>query len=174
MRFVPILSALAVALVAAGCSPVYVDYDYDRSANFAAFKTWAWYADVHPEAKANQAAQMQNPLAAKRLEALVEEELKEKALTRTQTSPDLLVVYYTASQHATQITRNSYWNTVGSTSVQHYQDGTLIIDFLDPANEHLLWRGTAETTLSSNPPPEEIDKTVKKAVQKILGGYPPK
>ena len=91
-----------------------------------------------------------------------------------ETDPDLFVLYYTSSQNVTEITRTGYYGAFGSVSARNYEDGTLVIDLMDAASEHLVWRGTAEAALSENPAPEEVEKAIRTAVDKIFSGYPPR
>lgn len=169
-----LLFVLSAALAVVFCSPVYVSHDFDRDVDFSRFHTYSWYGDVHPEQKEALAAQLGNPLAAKRMVAAVEDQLRAKGLEKVGADPDLLVRIFTGSEMVTDINRTSYTPTMGGTTARTYEAGTLIIDLVQADTNHLVWRGTAEGTLSEYPTPEEVDKTVRKAVEKIFEGYPPR
>jgi hypothetical protein len=65
------------------------------------------------------------------------------------------------------------WRGMGetTTTVQNYKVGTLVIDLYDASNKQLIFRGTAEDTLSKNP--EHNEKTLEKAVDKMFKKFPP-
>ena len=58
--------------------------------------------------------------------------------------------------------------------VHQYEEGTLILDFVDADAKELIWRGTATKALDSNPTPEKIEKNIGNVVAKILAKFPPK
>jgi hypothetical protein len=55
----------------------------------------------------------------------------------------------------------------------YYQEGTLVLDFIDAESKKLIWRGTAKAYLEKEQTPEELDKIVNEAVEKILMNFPP-
>ncbi len=58
-------------------------------------------------------------------------------------------------------------------NTRKFEEGTLIIDFLDPATHTLLWRGTGSAEVVAGRPENEVTENVKRAVRKILAGFPP-
>jgi hypothetical protein len=58
--------------------------------------------------------------------------------------------------------------------VYNYEEGTLIIDFIDVATTQLVWRGAGKVALSNSGSSGADDELVKKVVGKILSKYPPK
>ena len=63
-----------------------VSYDYDKTANFASFKTYA----LKDGTKVGQ------PLIDDRIVAAIEAELAAKGLTKSDANPDVFVVYHVA------------------------------------------------------------------------------
>jgi hypothetical protein len=55
----------------------------------------------------------------------------------------------------------------------HYQEGTLIVDFIDAKNGNQVWRGAAVGVLE-NLRPEEADARIKAAAEAIFKKYPEK
>lgn len=55
----------------------------------------------------------------------------------------------------------------------HYQEGTLIIDFIDAKNGNQVWRGAAVGVLNDMKP-EEADARIQAAVEAIFKKYPEK
>ena len=61
-----------------------------------------------------------------------------------------------------------------TSTVQQIPVGTLIVDLVDANQKELVWRGTATKTLDPGSSPEEKQKHLDEAVQKMFGNYPPK
>jgi Domain of unknown function (DUF4136) len=59
----------------------------------------------------------------------------------------------------------------GETSVIH--KGQLAVDMYDPANHKLIWRGVASKALDPKASPKKIQKSLNKAVAKLMQDYPP-
>jgi len=67
----------------------------------------------------------------------------------------------------------SYANT-GGVSVYEYEQGTLILDFVDAKTKKLIWRATAKAIISPASTPEKQTAKIKNAVEEILENFPPK
>jgi hypothetical protein len=167
----------------AGCSSVSVNYDYSKEADFSAFQTFHWL----PQRAASQpkgAKGSVDPLVAQRIRDAVVAELTAKGLKQSS-KPDLHAVYHIVLQDRVQLYnwgggwggyRGYGWGWGaggGGTDVVHYTEGTLVIDLVDTKTEQLVWRGSAKGTINENPSPEELDKSVREVVAKILANYPP-
>ena len=161
-----------------------VRYNFDSSANFAAFKTYKWVeikgAD-HP-----------NQLVEKQIRDALDAELATKGLEKTDSdSADLYIAYQTAISSEKQFTSyNTGWGygpgwgggwyrggmstgmTTGSTSTIYI--GQLVVDMYESSKKDLVWRGTATKTIDPKAKPEKQQNNLRKAVQKLLKNYPPK
>ena len=64
------------------------------------------------------------------------------------------------------------WRSMGlHVSAHTYVDGTLMIDFIDPASGHLVWHGwTTEPVPTSE---QDTGKIIKAAVRAVLSQYDP-
>ena len=58
-----------------------------------------------------------------------------------------------------------------TTTEQDYKEGTLVIDLYDAKTKQLIWRGSAEDTLSEKEAKNE--KNLDKGVAKMFKGFPP-
>ena len=168
------LASLAIVLVAiGGCSTLKTSVDYDRSANFSGYKTFAW----------RDSGEIRNPLMAKRIEEAVTSELAKKGLTQASgEDADLWVVAHPRLSKETQITSyNSGWGygwryrgpRVSTATVEQIPVGTLIVDLVDAKQKELVWRGTASDTLKPERTPEEREAALAKAVAEMFAKYPP-
>jgi len=175
------LPALLFAAVAAGCSSMEFNHDWDRDADFAAYRTYAWLNVPTTAVGDAQAARSKNTLLDKRIKSAVDGEMKNRGFSIDTESPQLLAVYHVGVQDKVNVTdwgyRYSYdyygWGG-RNIDVYQYTEGTLILDFIDAQTKELVWRGAATATLADNPTPEKAEARIQQAVDGILAKYPPK
>jgi hypothetical protein len=168
---VSLMTILALDGVAAWAQKVNVDWD--QTANFQGYGTYAW-------AKGTPA---KNPLMDERIVAAVDKQLAAKGLRKVDsgTSPDLLVAYHASVNSKTQLDTTNMggygwgygWGGGGSstTTVKEIPVGELIVDIGDPKTKKMLWQGTATDTLSDNPQ-KNTDK-IDKSVEDMFKKFPP-
>jgi hypothetical protein len=171
-HILPALAAAALALGGAGCSTIKTNVDYDTTAHFDTYRTYA-FKDVHGEA----AFQM------KRVQAAVEKSLQAKGLSKADGKPDLWVVLHTRTRNERQVTtyssgwgwgwgwRGGYWTTA---RVDNIPIGTLVVDLVDTGHKELVWRGSATRAVDREETPQERAGKVQEAVDKIFEEFPPK
>jgi hypothetical protein len=154
------LSALAIAQD--------VRFDYDRSANFSAYKTYQW-VDL-PSGRAGSQLMDQN------IKRAVDAQMMLKGMQRVESGGDLQIAYQVAMEQEKQF---DGWGTgprwYGSARVTSstIEVGKLVIDMFDPARKQLVWRGAAEKTLDIKKDPDKNYENLQKAVAKMLKNYPP-
>jgi Domain of unknown function (DUF4136) len=171
-------AALVAALVLA---PVVLlaqktSFDYDKTANFAAFKTFAL----------KDGTKVGDPLVDNRIVAAIKSELGAKGLTESAAKPDLTVVYHVAfdkKQDITAYNTGGYggygyrWGGGFSTTdvrVNEILVGTLVIDIVDENKKELAWRGMGVREVDVQAKADKRDKNINSAVKKILKDFPPK
>lgn len=160
-----------------GCSSIYdISYDYDRTANFTNLKTYNW---IPVPEKSNI-----NSLDLVRIKNAVSAELNDKGLKVASKNPDFLIASHFGTKDKINVSSwgygygphgiywGGYWG-YGGVSVYQYEEGTLIIDFVEPNSKNLLWRGAAKSEVDNATNPEKRDKMINDAVQKILENFPP-
>jgi Domain of unknown function (DUF4136) len=168
--------AIAGALL---CVPVLIvaqktSYDFDKTTNFAVFKTYAM-KDGTP---------VGNSLIDNRIIAAIETELAAKGMTKNETSPDVTVIYHMAFDKEKDITAWSSgygygygwgggWGTT-DVRVTEILIGTLLIDIADVNKKALVWRGMGVKEVNTQTKAEKRDKNITNAVKKIMKNYPPK
>jgi hypothetical protein len=171
----PLIAALVlvpVALLAQKTS-----FDYDKTANFSAFKTYA----LKDGTKVGQ------PLVDNRIVAAIESELAAKGLKPSAEKPDVTVMYHVAFDKKQDITAFSTgggpygyrwgggWGG-GTTDVRVNEIlvGTLVIDVADANKNEVVWRGMGVKEVDTQAKPDKRDKNIAAAVKKIMKNYPPK
>jgi hypothetical protein len=184
-RIQRLLVTALLGLLVAGCSGIAVKQDYDSAANFGALKSFSWQSAVQAST-GNELTD--NTLLDSRFRAAVERELQAKGHTKLATGSDYLVAYSYTVQNKVERDRGSVGVGVGSSrrggfggigfdlgyGDRDYEQGTLIIDVLDPAAGKLLWRGFARQRLVWQSDPEETTARINEAVAAILQKFPPK
>ncbi len=177
ITFVPLL----VSLLSIACSSMSFNHDWDRDADFASYRTYAWLDQSNDPASGNaQLARRQNSLLTKRVRTAADVELGQKGLTINTDSPDLLLVFHTGLQDKVNVTdygyrySYDYWGWGGrNIDVYQYTEGTLIIDMIDRNTHELVWRGSATATMDEQASSQKREETIAKAVMGILEKYPP-
>ena len=169
------LALLGMTLVFAGmASAQRVKTDYDRSANFALYKTYSW---EHVETK--------DPLNVDRIKHAVNTVLAARGWTMVDSGADVAVV-------AMEITRDQQtldtfydgfgggwgWRRFGgggfgeaTTTTDTYKVGTVVVDLFDTKTKQLIWRGAASDTLSDNS--DKNIKNLNESVDKMFKHFPP-
>ena len=173
--------ALAMVLTPTLAMAQKVSYDYDKTATFTG-KTYA----LKDGTKVGQ------QLIDDRIVAAIDTELAAKGLTKTESNPDMFVVYHVAFDKQKDISTYSSgygggygpygwgygggWGGGGTTSTQ-VRDilvGTLVIDMADAKANQIAWRGMGVKEINTQAKPEKRDKSITEAVNKIFKNYPPK
>jgi hypothetical protein len=57
--------------------------------------------------------------------------------------------------------------------VDTYDVGTLLIDFISPQSNNVIWRGSGQSRIQELKTPEERQERIQDAVDRILKQFPP-
>ena len=182
MRFIGTLIAAGLLLIVVGCgTSIQTNYDYDVNASFENYRTYDWIPLPDAPAGSAQQARQRNDLLDKRIKNHVNAALQENGMTLDTNTPDMRIVYHVGVQDKVQVTdwgyrySDHYWGWGGrDIDVYNYEQGTLILDFIDASTQNLVWRGAGSVALDTSTNPEKQDELVRKVVGKIMSKYPPK
>jgi hypothetical protein len=151
-----------------------VTTDYDRSANFASFKTYAWI----------RGTEVPDQLNHKRIVQSIDAQLADEGRRRVDESadPDVLIAYHVNLDRDLQINGfSSGWgayrwggNRSGTARAEELIVGTLVVDMIDAHTRTIVWRGTASKDVDQGASAEKRDKNARKAMEKLFKNYPPK
>ena len=152
-------------------------YDFDQQANFTDLKTFDWMPV--PEKTGI------NSLVVQRVKNAVNAELQAKGLMMTSNNPDFLIVQHLGKKGKVQVTDWGYEYSPygryrgahlrrGRVSTHEYEEGSLILDFVDAKSKKMIWRGAAKAEVQNVDTPEKSEKLINEAVQEILKNFPPK
>ena len=164
--------SLALIVILAGCgSSIKLQSDYDNTADFSAYQTYQWMAQP-------DGVNLEAGLAGPFIKRSVESELNDRSMRQVQSNPDLYVVYHAGVEE--QITGASvdrwgygrYYGGWGSSSVtvQGYNQGTLVLDFIDANKKELVWRGTASGAVNN---PQKTREKISQIVADLMADFPP-
>lgn len=169
---------LFLALAAFAATPAFAakpQIQWDEAYDFSKIQTFQW--DNSPES-----LEAKNPFMHSRVVAAIENELTAVGLTKVQANADVHVTYHTSTEQQVRLNSTSYgygfggyggvgWGHYGygyggpvstTTSVDTYDEGTLVVDIWASANKTLIWRGTATRVFS-----EDVDKAERQVVEII-------
>lgn len=172
-------STLAIGLVLlVACSQFHVRSDFDRDADFARLRTYAWL----PRDQAEPADQrVLDRYLDTRLRSAVATELGAKGFTPAgPDGPDFLLNYRFATEPAEVMSgrrpmlEGTAWSGADAVHLERYDAGRLYIAVLDAHSRRLVWIGSAEARTLPHISLEKRAKRVDAAVHQILSDFPPK
>jgi hypothetical protein len=184
----PFVVVLVLAALGTACSSVRTQFDFDPRADFSAWRTYAWYPSGSPP---TGDFRLDNPMLHGRIEAALDHTLGERGFTKVRDrAPDFYVNYHLSTEERLDVRtmnrvyfggphgrswRGAGWGGVGwsETVVNQYEEGTLVIDFVDVSVRRLVWRGSGTRRLSRDPRPDRVTQRVNEAVDEILAQFPP-
>jgi hypothetical protein len=176
MKKIILFFAVGLVLVLPSCSSITVSYDYDKTANFSAYKTYAYT----PEALSLAVGDLNRD----RIIAAIDAEMAARGITKSDTPDALIDLLVKAQERVTATATNSggYYGRYGygggfsTTNIDYnqYVDGTLFINLIDKASEKMVWQGRGTKTLDENASPEKRESNIKNAVKMIYGKFPVK
>ena len=184
-----LVALFSLALTA--CSMVKVSTDYDQSADFSALKGFNWLPESAKVEK--ESAYLNNRIMDVRITKTIDKQLVAQGF-KFSTTADFYINYSITSEKKTDI--RSYDNYSGygpswgwgvgygyrgmslsghtETRIDEYQQGSLVIDVIDPTSLELIWRGIGSKRLPESTDAAEMDKLVADVVKSILSKFPPK
>ena len=173
-----LLFLACILVITASCSSVKVSSDFDKTAGFASYKTYAFT----PEALGLPL----DDINRNRVLGAIETELAAKGFTKNETSPDVLIdVTIKGEQKQTATATNTggygygrygYGGGFSTTTINYdtYVDGTMFIDMIDASKKQLVWQGRGTKTIEPDASQKKREENINYAVKQIFLQYPPK
>jgi hypothetical protein len=189
IRSSALIAVLSLMLVA-GCRTYNVRTDWDPAISFERLQRYHWQ---EPPAREGADPFEDNTLLRKRLRFSIEAALTERGYRAVEdiADADFLVTYGVVLDERLQVDGvNSgfggagvgyrggggrwgfYGGGINTTSVREYQESVLLIDFLNPADEQLIWRGWGTGIVQTRDRERGQDR-LDDGVSKILAEFPP-
>jgi Domain of unknown function (DUF4136) len=170
---------LLVLLIMIGATMAHgqkVEVGFDRSVDLTKYKTYGW----------DKATSLQNPIIKQMIVEAVDRSMALKGFTKVESSPDINVAIWAATESDLQISYPSWspaLNSIQTGIVVGSQTfpvtrGTLVVDLLDAQTKNSVWRGQATDTLKHGPTgnpakdAKSVEKPIRKAVEKMFKKFP--
>jgi len=185
MRIIGMIGA-ATLLLLTGCgSSMDLSTDWDPEADFTNRKTYQFAERVSTK---DSDPRIYNDITVQRIRNAVNLALQERGYELiTSGEPDFKVGWHGSidTKMNMETVTNDYSYTEGwysshdtrlpqsKTYVNEWEEGTLIIDIIDPKKNELMWRGTGTALVDENVSAEEDQEGLNDAVAKILTAFPP-
>jgi hypothetical protein len=180
--------------IAGGCSTMQVKSYSSAQSNLSGLKTYAWAPA--PQQPSGNPHIDENPELNKLVRDDIDAELARRGYVHsTDGRPDFLVAYHAtlnkkvsvetldqssgyepnySFDYGMRVAPHEDRQAVGRKYVDTFNEGTLIIDVVNPKTKQLIWRGTAVDEVNLKNSPERRQAKIKEAVKKILDQFPPK
>jgi hypothetical protein len=171
----------ALAFLAACTTGPQIKSDYDRSANFASYRTFAFFDPLGTDTAGYES------LVTQTIKSAVRQQMESRGYVYADTGADLLVNFNGKLQEQTRIQqvptmmgpyygyRGGYYGGWGGygydTYVYEYTEGTLNIDIVDARRKQLVWEGVAVGRVTRKHE-QNRDATLRAAVAEIFTRYP--
>ena len=175
-----LLGGLAVAT----CSGVTYSRDFDPTANFSDYRSYAW-AERTPTG--DDDPRVYNDIVKSRVQLAVDQALAAKGYQKVTGNPTFYVAWHGAieGQMSTTTINDHYgygWGWYGPgmgvsssrTYVNEWDEGTLLVDIIDATSNELVWRGSAQAEVNRSSRGRDEDQgRLNEIVAKILEQFPP-
>ncbi|SEL90455.1 protein of unknown function [Stigmatella aurantiaca] len=175
-----------LVLVLSACAGIETRSDYDPGSveRLNGYRTYAW--EPVPQ---TQSSPIYNPIVEARVRAAVDKQLQAQGYQEVSQNPDFRIGWHGAIDQKLDVqTVDHYYGyawdpwyspfyltpSVPETRIREYQEGTLILDFIDAASKKLVWRGTAQAELKQSASVHKRQERLEEAVRDILKDFPPK
>jgi hypothetical protein len=168
------LALVIFILILSGCSSLKVSHDIGPDASFSSLETFSF----QPHTAANR-----DTLNEDRIIKAIKNSLESKGYRFSETRPANFKIQFQLESIPNVPSNVSFGlglgsfsgNLGGSIGTSHrktYNQDTIVIDLLSPANGKLLWRGTATDKLNQAETPEQRQIQINKLVNAILQPFP--
>jgi opacity protein-like surface antigen len=194
MKSILLAVGLAVLGSLSACAPA-VNVEQRANVNFSRYRTFD-FADMEVKTNGTQNPLLRSPIAQDRIKQAIAGELAKRGLRQVESSPDLLITTHTYVEQAERTVYDSYrgpgyaypyavgyrgaylpinygyWYTpayYSSPRTERYNEGTLIIDFIDRRSNNLVWRGSLADPVDD---PARLGSEFSKNAKEILDKFP--
>ncbi|AWM31658.1 hypothetical protein DDQ68_01940 [Hymenobacter nivis] len=194
MKRIFLAVAVALTLGVTACAPT-VNVEQRANVNFSKYRTFD-FADMKVKTNGNDNPLLHSPIAQDRIKQAITEELVKRGLRQADKRPNLLVTTHTYVEQAERTVYNTqpgygyaypyavsyrggflpinygYWYTPRYYQTAHteqYNEGTLIIDFIDARTKNLVWRGSIANPVDD---PARLGSEFSRVAKDILDKFP--
>jgi len=178
-----VLVLAASALLAACATGPRITAEADPQADFARYRTFAFYSPlaIEPHGYSSQATES--------MKAAAREQMESRGYVYTEDRPDLWVNINAYTQQRTDVSTMPtvdyayyysyrargyyvvpYWRD--RTDVYRYTEGTLNVDLVDVERNRLVWEGIAVGRVTREKDPARRDARIRETMAEIFARFP--
>ena len=171
-----ICTVLLVVAAALSAHAQKVRVGADPAVDVSKYKTYAW----------STGRTGTNAIINQQIVAAVDSQLAAKGLKKVETDPELTISALVWTESDMHVMNPSWYPPLNSLATGVYVGsqswpvtrGTLVVNISDTQTKNEVWRGTASDTLKQGPSgnkvkdAKSVEKTIKKAVEKMFKQYP--
>jgi hypothetical protein len=179
------LLIVLLTLITASCSSLKTDFNYDTTADFSKYKTFAWV-----DMKGLLSSYHLSGVMDERVRKGIQDAFEKKGLKFVEgNESDLIVNYLIKSERDMDVKsfdvsfgyhpyagggiHNTY-STMTFTSTREYESGALLIDLVDRETKKLVWRGLANKGFAERTTQQDKIDAFYNILEKMMKKYPPK
>ncbi len=162
------------------CKASSVEYDYNRETDFSGFHTYAWEPKMLDIFAGRVRSKIRQPININRIKIAIEAELSKKGMQKVKRNEaDVQIAFHAKLEEKQDMVDWGYGDSYekayhghyydNDLSTEHFTEGTLFIDFINPVKNDVVWRGWSKRRI----PNKVKEKLVNKVVMQILNKYPP-
>jgi len=129
------------------------------------FGTYDWIEEARHDSEEAERLLERFPLIDEIVTNTVDSLLQAKGYMKSSSNPDFRVTYLLAVEDRQVWTRNQR-------RVREFREGSLILDFIDPATDKIIWSGTEEDLVEEERTPRQRRGVIERGLQRILEGLP--
>lgn len=148
-------------------TPHRITSDYERGVNFSKYSTYQLlkHKDGFPYGM--------NPINQQRIERAIQREMLALGY-KVKPNPDLIVAYFVKEKLVKEVDhyyRGYYrgWGFPIWVDVNHYKEGTLIIDLIDRENKQVIWHGAATERVYDDM--RNVEERINETIQALFEQY---
>ena len=176
------LFALSIGLA---CSNLEISSDWDTEVDYSKIESYAWIG----QGSGVEGVDGTGSLLDGRIRRAVQETLSSKGFSEVgRQQADVLVSYHIGIETKLDVQTvhrgygygygrygryHGYGGGYAETRVTQYDEGTFLLDLVEPQKMELIWRGSAQSRISTQTSPDEREQRVREVVEKVLAQYPP-
>lgn len=169
-----------------GCAPVDVKTQVSSAASFTNLKTYGW---LETNSLAKSPVPVTNPEVSGAVRDAVDKSLKKKGyLKQDGDDVDFLVAWFGGVEKKVKLeTINHFYDSSGYGTLaaampekveegarpREYEEGTILIDVLDPKSHKAIWRGVGKDRLVQGLTDSEVRLFINRVVDQIIAKFPP-
>ena len=118
---------------------------------------------------------LENSITYRGVRAELRKALESKGYQYSEDNASMDVAYYATAQQKLDVRTWDYgygWRRFwgGRTEVDEYEEGSVVVDVVDPSTHELLWRGQGRAVVSTDP--DEYARQLAKAADAIIAKFP--